>query len=45
MKPAPFLSFARVSKQSFWENFDKIVVSIKKGWKHDKENRSHLGPR
>lgn len=30
MKPAPFLSFARVSKQPFWENFDKIVVSIKK---------------
>ncbi len=30
MKPAPFLSFERVSKQSFWENFDKIVVSIKR---------------
>ena len=30
MKPAPFLSFVRVSKQSFWENFDKIVVSIKR---------------
>ncbi|EPX88735.1 hypothetical protein L697_04175 [Streptococcus oralis subsp. tigurinus 2425] len=30
MIPAPFLSFARVSKQSFWENFDKIVISIKR---------------
>ncbi len=30
MKPVPFLSFVRVSKQSFWENFDKIVVSIKR---------------
>ena len=30
MKPAPFLSFERVSKQPFWEFFDKIVVSIKR---------------
>ena len=30
MKPAPFLSFARVPKQSFWEIFDKIVVSMKR---------------
>lgn len=30
MKPAPFLSFARVSKQPFWENFDKIELSMKR---------------
>ena len=30
MKPAPFLSFARVSNQSFFEFFDKIVLSVKR---------------
>ena len=37
-----FSLFARF-KTVFWENFDKIVISIK-GRKHDKENHSHLGP-
>jgi len=30
MKPAPFLSFARVSKQSFLKIFDKIELSMKR---------------
>ena len=30
MKPAPFLSFERVSKQSFLEIFDKIELSMKR---------------
>ena len=30
MKPAPFLSFARVPKQSFFKIFDKIELSMKR---------------
>ena len=30
MKPAPFLSFARIPKQSFLEFFDKIELSMKR---------------
>lgn len=30
MKPAPFLSFARIPNQSFFEFFDKIVLLMKR---------------
>ena len=30
MKPAPFLSFARVPKQPFLKIFDKIELSMKR---------------
>ncbi len=41
MKPAPFLSL-HAFQTAFWENFDKIVVSIKDG--SMTKNHSHLGP-
>lgn len=30
MQPAPFLSFARIPKQSFLKIFDKIELSMKR---------------